>query len=69
VKKVEFWRWEVWSETGPRKRVKTRHHMTEADAMERDPTATRVAGTMEIRELPETDEERAALVSRAKPQR
>lgn len=58
AKRTEFWRWEVWSETGPRKRIKTRHLMTEAQALERDPTAVRVPGTMELRNLPETDEER-----------
>jgi hypothetical protein len=58
---TEFWRWEVWSETGPRKRIKTRHLMTEAVALARDPTATRVLGTMEVRELPETDAELSAL--------
>jgi hypothetical protein len=61
AKRTEFWRWEVWSETGPRKRIKTLHLMTEAQALGRDPTAVRVPGTLEIRDLPETQAELAAL--------
>jgi hypothetical protein len=52
---VEYWRWWIVSETTGR-RVKTRHLMTEAQALERDPTATRVPGTMEPRQVPEPGE-------------
>jgi hypothetical protein len=61
AKRSEFWRWEVWTETGPRKRIKTRYLMTEAQALERDPTAVRVPGSMEVRDLPATEAERLAL--------
>lgn len=60
MKPTEFWRWNVWSETGPRKRVKTRHAMTREQAMQRDPTATPIPGTREVRNLPENDAERLA---------
>jgi hypothetical protein len=57
MKPTEFWRWDVWSQTGPRKRIKTRHHMTEMEALARDPTAKRVPGSREVRLLPECEEE------------
>ena len=57
-KPTEFWRWETWSETGPRRRIKTRYRMTREQALERDPTATPIPGTMELRNLPENDNER-----------
>ena len=44
----EYWRWEIWSDTAHR-RIKTRHLMTEADALAQDPTAVRVPGTLELR--------------------
>lgn len=50
------------SETTPGKRIKTRHKMTRDQALKRDPTATPVPGTMEMREVPETAEDRASLV-------
>lgn len=63
MKQVEFWRWEIWAELGPRRRIKTRHHMRREDALATDPTATPIPGTMILRDLPETDEE-VNLVSR-----
>lgn len=57
MKATEFWRWETWSTTGPRKRIKTRHHMTREQALERDPTATPIPGTCEVRNLPQNDDE------------
>jgi hypothetical protein len=59
-KRTEYWRWEINSTTPPGRRIKTKHHMTEAEALERDPTAVRVPGTLEVRDLPETDAERLA---------
>ncbi len=47
-----YWRWVVTEEWSSR-RIKTRHHMTEADALERDPTAEKIPGTYECREIPE----------------
>lgn len=57
MKQVEFWQWVVDSETPPGKRIKTRHHMTEADALARDPTAVRVPGSLIVRSLPVTEDE------------
>ena len=39
--------------------------MTEADALQRDPTAERRPGTMLVREIPDTPDERAALMPNA----
>lgn len=60
MKPTEFWRWNVRDEVSGKVRP-TRHHMTEADALERHLEATRVPGSMELRNLPETDKDRAAL--------
>lgn len=50
---VEFWRWEITDPvTG--KRSKTRYRMREADALATDATATKVPGSLELRELPES---------------
>ncbi|WP_280155354.1 hypothetical protein [Piscinibacter sp. XHJ-5] len=57
MKPTEFYRWETWAETGPRKRIKTRYLMTREQALERDPTSTPVPGTLEIRNLPENEYE------------
>ena len=46
----EYWRWVVWSDTHHR-RVTTRHRMTEADALSRDPAAERVPDSMELRRV------------------
>jgi hypothetical protein len=47
-----YWRWVVTEEWSGR-RIKTRHVMTEADALERDPTAEKIPGTYECREVPD----------------
>ena len=60
MKTVEFWCWWVVDEVTGKRRA-TRHKMTEPEALERHPGAERVAGTMELRSMPETDEERADL--------
>jgi hypothetical protein len=59
MKEVEYWYWRMRSETAPNKVVTTRWRMPEAEALARDPDAERVPGTLEVRELPETDEEKA----------
>lgn len=45
-----FWRWEI-TDPATGKRLKTRHRMHEADALATDQTATRIAGTIELRDL------------------
>jgi hypothetical protein len=57
MKKVERWRWDIESTSVPGKRVKTNYHLTEEEALERDPCAERLPGTLEISEVPETLEE------------
>ncbi|MBS1179328.1 MAG: hypothetical protein H6R06_3740 [Proteobacteria bacterium] len=59
MKKVEYWFWRIGSETAPHKIITTRWSIPKAEALERDPNAVRVPGTLEVRELPETDEEKA----------
>lgn len=56
-KPTEFHRWFILSETQPGRRIKSTWHMTREQAMERDPTATPIPGTMEVRDLPESLEE------------
>jgi hypothetical protein len=60
-KPTEFWRWIVNSESPPGKRIKTRHLMTREQALARDPTAEPVPGSMEMRDLPETEDERGRM--------
>jgi len=48
MEQQEYWRWLMHSDTH-HKRVKTRHLMTEADALAQDPTAERVPGSLELR--------------------
>lgn len=57
MKRVAFYHWNVASETPPGKRIKTRHMMSEVDALERDPTAIPIGAPI-WREIPETDEEK-----------
>ena len=58
MREVEFWCWRVISETTGEP-YNTRHKMDMTTAIDRHPEATRVLGSMEIRRIPETDEERA----------
>ena len=53
MKQVGYWRGYVESQTPPGKRIKTRHHMTREDALARDPTATPVPGSLEVRHIPD----------------
>jgi hypothetical protein len=57
TKPTEFFRWLIQSDTLPGKRIQTRHHMTREQALARDPTATPIPGTREVRNLPENEEE------------
>ena len=63
MKPTEFWFWNVKSETAPFKVSPTRWRMTEAQALQRYPEATRVPGSCEIRHLPETQAEFVAILS------
>lgn len=58
MKRVEYWLWTIWNLQGTKK-VKTRHHMDEVTALARHPEAVRVPGSCEVRQIPETPEERA----------
>jgi hypothetical protein len=58
MKKVEYWHWRLRSETAPHEITITRWLISEAEALERDPNAERVPGTLIVRELPETYEEK-----------
>jgi len=60
MKKIEVWKWRLRSLTG-RVHV-TQYRMTEAEALQRDPTAVREPGTMLVREMPDTADELAALM-------
>ena len=56
MRRVEFWLWIITDEV-THKRRKTRYRMPEAEALAQYPDAERVPGSLEVRELPETDEE------------
>jgi hypothetical protein len=57
MKRTEFWRWNVAHPFKHGKTIATRHRMTEQDALAGDPSATRVPGSLEVRDLPETQDE------------
>lgn len=59
MKRTEFWYWMVADEWGRQRRSVCR--FTEADAIARDPQATRIEGTCEVRMCPETLDEIATL--------
>ncbi len=63
MKPTEFWLWRIRDERNG-KFYKTRHRMTEADALARHPEAVRVEGSLEVRDLPETEEELRAFHQR-----
>ena len=58
MKPTEFWQWWITDEFGRRR--KTSYRMSRETALERHPDAEPVAGSMEIRNLPETLEEQDA---------
>lgn len=48
-----LWQWRVLDPDRPwQRRYKTRHHMTESEALAMDPTAERVEGTLRVIEGP-----------------
>lgn len=49
---IELWRWTITDPVTGRRR-ETRHLMIERDALMEDPTAERLDGTLEVRELPD----------------
>ena len=49
---IDLWRWVITDPLSGR-RGPTRYRMTEADALATDPTAERVPGTLERREVPD----------------
>lgn len=55
MKKTEFWYWLMTDDLGRRRKSPCRY--TEADALARDPTATRVDGTCVLIDVAETDDE------------
>jgi hypothetical protein len=60
MKKIECWHWQLRSDAAPHDITTTRWLITEAEARQRDPNAVRVPGTLVVRELPETYEEKSA---------
>ena len=59
MKTLELWRWKIRGLTG--KVHVTRYRMTEAEAIARDPCAVPEPGTRELRQVPESASELAAL--------
>ena len=59
MKDIEFWHWWMTDQWGRRRKSVCRYR--EADALARDPTATRVEGSCEVRRCPENADELAAL--------
>lgn len=46
---ITLWRWHITDDRG--RRVATRYRMTEAEALQADPTAERIPGTEETRQV------------------
>ena len=65
MKPTEFWRWWITDEFGRRR--KTTYRMSRDIALERYPDAEPVAGTLEMRDLPETYEEQHSAGGPRKP--
>ena len=60
MKRLELWRWRYFDPVRKR-HVTTRFVLSDADAAVQYPDgATKVEGSLEVRNVPETDEERAA---------
>lgn len=59
MKHTEFWYWKMHDEWGRVRRSVCK--FTEADALARDPQATRIEGTCEVRMCPETRDEISAM--------
>jgi hypothetical protein len=57
MKRIETYRWRtLWAG----KMTATRYHCSEEDIRKEHPEAVRIEGTLIVREIPETDEERKA---------
>ena len=59
MKPTEFWHWMLADQFGRRRRSSCRY--TEVEALARDPGATRVEGSCEVRLCPESPEELTRL--------
>ena len=60
MKRLELWRWRYWDPVR-KKQCTTRFVLSEADAAVQFPDgATKVESSLEVRNVPDTDEERAA---------
>lgn len=57
MKTIDLWQWMLSDPIRPGRRFRSRWHMTEADAMREDPTATRVECSHEARLVPESPDE------------
>jgi hypothetical protein len=65
LKRIELWRWRHFDPVRKRM-VTTRFVLSEADAALQYPEgAEKVAGSLDVRQVPETDEEREAMSSSA----
>jgi len=65
MKRIELWRWRYFDPVRKR-HVTTRFVLSEADAAQQYPDgATKVEGSLEVRNVPETGEERAAASTSA----
>ena len=53
MREVAYYRWHMASETVPGKRVNSREHMTEDEARAKDPTATPLMWSKEMRPVHE----------------
>ncbi|MBY0469275.1 MAG: hypothetical protein K2Q07_09890 [Burkholderiaceae bacterium] len=65
MKPVEYWRWRIPDERRPGRTTVTSWLMSAETALARYPTAERVPGSMEIRQLPESDEDIARNLTSA----
>lgn len=52
MQEVAYYRWNMTSETVPGRRVNSREHMTVEQALAKDPTATPLAWSKEMRNMP-----------------
>jgi hypothetical protein len=59
MKTVEYWQWLIPSERSG-KTVRTRYRMDEATALEAYPGAVKAPDSLELRQVPDTDEDMRA---------
>jgi hypothetical protein len=61
MKKVQYWYWLIPTPSrGGMKMVKTRYRMDVATALQNHPGVVRAPGTMELRSIPDTDDDMRA---------